>query len=107
VLQHVPLEARPRYGCRGCRNPPAALLSFGCALDLTGVAVLVESSGPRGLPADAKFFWLAGSTVSFPSPSFERNMQEVLEEMHCSSRLLPGALVVFILLRSDRGSGSE
>jgi hypothetical protein len=80
-----------------------------------GLGLLKLKRWSYPLVLGVQFFWLASSTVTFLSSSYERNMQQVLEEMHLPqpntvsqmyldnrplalAGLLPSILIIVILL---------
>jgi hypothetical protein len=80
-----------------------------------GLGLLKLKHWSYPLVLGVQFFWLASSTVTFLSSSYERNMQQVLEEMHLPqpntvsqmyldnrplalAGLLPSILIIVILL---------
>lgn len=80
-----------------------------------GLGLLKLKRWSYPLVLGVQFFWLASSTVTFLSASYERNMQQVLEEMHLPqpntvsqmylhnrplalAGLLPSTLIIVILL---------
>jgi glucan phosphoethanolaminetransferase (alkaline phosphatase superfamily) len=95
---------------------PAVFALTATLLLAGGLGLLKLKRWSYPLVLSVQFFCLSSSTVTFLSSSYERNMQQVLEEMHLSqpdtvsqmylhnrplalAGLLPSVLIILILLR--------
>jgi hypothetical protein len=94
---------------------PAVFALMATLLLAGGLGLLKLKRWSYPLVLSVQFLWLSSSTVTFLSSSYERNMQQVLEEMHLSqldtvsqmylhnrplalAGLVPSILIILILL---------